>query len=147
MSPHNKICRLSVLIPVYNEEKTFRTMLEGIQRIRPSNLRKEYIVVDDGSTDGTLEAVRNTPCPGLRVFRHERRLGRGAAIRTAIRHARGDFIVFQDADLEYDPQAHVSVMEPLLDGRADAVFGSRFLRKGNTFLAWSYVGNKSSAWP
>jgi glycosyltransferase involved in cell wall biosynthesis len=122
--------RLSVLIPVYNEKKT---LLEIIARVREIDIPKEIILVDDGSSDGTVEVFKTQvegKFPDVRVFYHEQNKGKGAAIRTAIEHATGDFVIVQDADLEYDPNDYFRLLEPLVDGRADVVFGSRFIGGG-----------------
>ena len=121
--------KLSVIIPVYNER---RTLEEVLGRVARAPMEKEVIVVDDGSDDGTREilqrlaknAGRSDP---LRIVFHERNQGKGAAVRTGIAQATGDWILIQDADLEYDPQDYPVLLAPLLDGRADVVYGSRFL--------------------
>ena len=135
--------RLSVLIPVYNETKT---LLEIIERVREIDVPKEIILVDDGSTDGTVEIFK-TQIEGqfsdVRVFYHEKNKGKGAAIRTAIGHATGDFVIVQDADLEYDPNDYFRLLEPLVDGRADVVFGSRFIGGGphRVCFFWHRIAN------
>lgn len=117
---------LSVVMPVFNER---RTVLEILARVRAAEVPKEILLVDDGSTDGTCDLLRQQVegCfPDVRVFYHDYNQGKGAAIRTALAATRGDFVVVQDADLEYDPQEYCLLLAPLLDGRADVVFGSRF---------------------
>ena len=134
---------LSVLIPVYNE---VNTLLELIDRVRDVEITKEIILVDDGSTDGTRELMRTQiegQFPDVKVFYHEQNQGKGAAIRTAIAQATGDYLIVQDADLEYDPREYYTLLEPLLDGRADVVYGSRFLGGGahRVHFFWHRVGN------
>ena len=122
--------KLSVLIPVYNE----RTMVERCLTLvlavpLPENMERELVVVDDRSTDGTWDILARLAAgqPEIRLIRHEANQGKGAAVRTAIQHATGDFAIIQDADLEYDPADYPSLLRPLLDGHADAVYGSRYL--------------------
>ena len=132
--------KLSVLVPVYNEVGTID---EIIRRIRAVPLDKEIIVVDDGSTDGTRERLAEIDrLDGVRIILHERNRGKGAALRTAITAAEGDVLIVQDADLEYDPKEYPALLEPILDGRADVVFGSRFLGGPHRVLYfWHSVGN------
>ena len=114
---------LSVIMPVYNEAGTID---EIIRRVMAVNLPKELVIVDDGSTDGTREKLRALPpAEGLRVIFHERNQGKGAAVRTGLAAAKGDVMVIQDADLEYDPQEFLDLLKPILHGDADVVFGSR----------------------
>lgn len=134
---------LSVLIPVYNE---VHTLLEILARVREVEIKKEIIIVDDGSTDGTRDLLREKvegQFPDVKVVYHTHNQGKGAAIRTAIQHATGDYMIIQDADLEYDPREYFALLEPLLDGRADVVFGSRFLGGGphRVHFFWHRVGN------
>jgi len=132
--------RLSVLIPVYNEKAT---IAEIIRRVQAVPLEKEIIVVDDCSTDGTREILEALPPGTIKLVKHERNRGKGAAIRSGIPLATGEFVVIQDADLEYDPRDYHRLLEPLQDGRADAVYGSRFLGGPHRVLFfWHYVGNK-----
>ena len=122
--------KLSVLMPVYNERTTVeRCVALVLNAPLPEDMERELIVVDDRSTDGTWDIVRRlaSELPRIRLFRHECNCGKGAALRTAIAQAAGDFCVVQDADLEYDPGEYARLLRPLLDGRADAVFGSRYL--------------------
>jgi glycosyltransferase involved in cell wall biosynthesis len=133
---------LSIIVPVYNERATIRKVLQTVARTKTPGLRKEILVVDDASTDGTLEVLRGFRLKGLRLFTHPVNRGKGAAIRTAIPHTQGDFVIIQDADLEYDPSEYPMLMKTLLEGSADAVFGSRFLGTRRVFLFWHYVGNK-----
>lgn len=136
--------KLSVLMPVYNEAKTIREILE---RVRAVDLAKEIIVVDDGSDDGTREVLRNEvedKLADVRVFYSPQNQGKGAAVRKAIKEATGVVCVVQDADLEYDPEEYFQLLEPILDGRADAVYGTRFMGGGphRVHLFWHYVGNQ-----
>lgn len=137
--------KLSVLIPAYNEHESIE---ELIRRVAAVNLGPgseiEIIVVDDGSTDGTREILANLNAPGLRVIEHERNQGKGGAIRTALAAATGDAVVFQDADLEYDPQDYARLWPLIAGGQAQVVYGARdlgeqaFLRRfGNHFLTWA----------
>ena len=134
---------LSVLIPVYNEVKTLKEILA---RVREVEIKKEVVLVDDGSTDGTRDLLRNEidgKYPDVKVVYHPQNRGKGAAIRTAIQSATGDYLIVQDADLEYDPREYFALLEPLLDGRADVVFGSRFAGGGahRVHFFWHRWGN------
>ncbi len=122
--------KVSILVPVYNERTLVERSLEAvIQAPLPENLEREVVVVDDCSTDGTSAILERLAVrwPQIRLHRHAVNQGKGAAGRTAIRHAAGDFCLIQDADLEYDPKDYPQLMRPLLEGHADAVFGSRYL--------------------
>lgn len=123
----------SILIPVYNEEAYLATVVEKVLSAPlPEGVERELILVDDRSTDGTPRVVRELveKYPDkIRAFRQPTNQGKGAAIRRAIQEMRGDFAIFQDADLEYDPNEYPLILAPLLDGRADVVYGSRFARR------------------
>jgi glycosyltransferase involved in cell wall biosynthesis len=134
--------KLSIIIPVYNERKTLRTIIERVRAVEGIN--KEIVLVDDYSTDGTRELY-----PELRelvdqIVLHDVNKGKGAAIRTGIQYATGDYIVIQDADLEYDPQEYHVLLQPVLSGDADVVYGSRFLggRPHRVLYFWHSLGNK-----
>jgi len=134
--------RLSVVIPVYNERASVAALIERVQAVP---IPKEILVVDDGSTDGTREVLDGLAgTEGLRVLRHERNRGKGAALRTGFREATGDVVIVQDADLEYDPAEYRKLLQPLLDGKADVVYGSRFIggESHRVLFFWHYVGNK-----
>ena len=134
--------RLSVVMPVYNERKSVAV---SIRRVRNVALSIEIICVDDGSTDGTRDVLQQLKQQGLidQLILQPQNRGKGAAVRTGIAAATGDVIVIQDADLEYDPAELPTLMAPILDGRADAVFGSRFLGGPHRVLYfWHSVGNK-----
>lgn len=121
---------LSIVIPVYNEEATIEALVERVLAA-PIELDKELIVVDDGSTDGTLDRLERFDREnGIRVVRHARNRGKGAALRSGFRVAQQDLIIVQDADLEYDPRDYRQLLQPLLDGKAEVVFGSRFAAGG-----------------
>ncbi|MCY2955922.1 MAG: glycosyltransferase family 2 protein [Planctomycetota bacterium] len=117
---------LSVVMPIYNERKT---LLAIVAAVRAVPIRKELVLVDDGSKDGSRELLDEIAAqfPDVRVVKHERNQGKGAALKTGFQHARGDFVVIQDADLEYDPNDYPLLLQPLLSGEADVVYGSRFL--------------------
>src|SRR5437879_12097692 len=115
--------RVSVIVPVYNEVAHVDELLQAIQS---SPVEKEIIVVDDGSTDGTREKLQAFPSvDGLTLVFHERNYGKGAAVRTALAHARGEYVLIQDSDLEYDPQDYPALLQPLQQGKANVVYGVR----------------------
>ncbi len=145
MSSEAKV--LSVVIPCYNEAKTVRDLVRRVQAAPARGLQKEIVIVDDGSTDGTrevLDSIEHDPelGPGVRVVLQPKNAGKGAALRRGFSEATGDFVVIQDADLEYDPKDYDVLLTPLLDGRADVVFGSRFLGGPHrVHLFWHYLAN------
>jgi glycosyltransferase involved in cell wall biosynthesis len=131
---------VSILIPVYNEKQTIQQVIELVQQ---APYDKEIIIVDDCSTDGTRQILQQSQWPAnVRIFYHERNLGKGAGIRTGVQQATKEVIVIQDADLEYDPKDLEVVLKPIADGKADVVYGSRFLGIHRAFLFWHYLGNK-----
>ncbi len=140
--------KLSILMPVYNERTVVeRCISQVLTAPLPENMERELVIVDDHSSDGTfpiLEGMAHA-FPQIRLYRHERNQGKGAAVRTAIQQAAGDFSLIQDADLEYDPSEYPRLLRPLLDGHADAVFGSRYMAGEQTrvLLFWHSVINKS----
>ncbi len=132
--------KLSVIVPVYNERETVREILE---RVRAVEVEKEIIVIDDGSTDGTRDILREEEGRGdVRVIYHPQNRGKGAAIRTGLEHATGDVVLIQDADLEYDPRDYPRLLQPILEGRAEVVYGSRFRGRCESMLFWHALGNK-----
>jgi len=136
--------RLSIIIPVYNEVNTIR---EIINRVDAVELDKEIIIVDDCSTDGTRELIKDIRDNGkfnsdLRVVYHSKNQGKGAAIRAGINYTTGDIVIIQDADLEYDPEDYRILIKPIIEGKADVVYGSRFLGIHRCFMFWHYMGNK-----
>jgi glycosyltransferase involved in cell wall biosynthesis len=135
--------KLSIVIPCYNEAKTIRTLVE---RVRSSPYPdKEIIIVDDCSRDGTRDVLRTQIEPMVdKILYHEVNQGKGAALRTGFAAATGDAVIVQDADLEYDPNEYPKLMRPILDGKADVVFGSRFMggEAHRVHFFWHMVGNK-----
>ncbi|MBW2566356.1 MAG: glycosyltransferase family 2 protein [Deltaproteobacteria bacterium] len=132
--------KLSIVIPVYNE---IGTVDEILKRVGSAPQDKEIIVVDDGSTDGTTEWLKKSAGEGVQVLFHQKNRGKAAALRTGFEKVTGDIVIIQDADLEYDPREYGRLIEPILDGRADVVYGSRFTGGPQRVLFfWHYVGNK-----
>ena len=142
--------KLSVLVPVYNEE---RTLEEVLRRVSAIPTPKEIILVDDGSQDRSREILTrlqkesdraNDPINKIRVFFQPQNQGKGAAIKTALSHVTGEVIIIQDADLEYDPKDYPALLEPIQSGDADVVYGTRFYGGGahRVFFFWHYVGNQ-----
>lgn len=131
---------ISVIIPVFNEEKTIAPIIERVKNV-PLPIAREIIVVDDASTDKTVQILK--AISGIRLVESSRNQGKGAALRKGFEAAGGDLILVQDADLEYHPEEYPKLLAPILAGKADIVYGSRFLRKPRgTFLFWHYLGNK-----
>lgn len=134
--------KLSIVIPVYNEKNTIKELIQRVLEV-DVGLIKEIIIVDDGSDDGTKEILKSINEPHIKVIYHNTNQGKGTALRTGFNEAEGDIILVQDADLEYDPKEYPRLLEPILDGRADAVYGSRFLGGPHRALYyWHYVGNR-----
>jgi glycosyltransferase involved in cell wall biosynthesis len=132
--------KISVIMPVYNEKHTLEKILE---KVRAVDLEKEIIMVDDGSTDGTREMLREMKlADNERVFFHEKNMGKGAALRTGFNHATGDFVMVQDADLEYDPQDYFKMLKPVQEGHARVVYGSRFTGERQNIFLHHWVGNR-----
>ena len=132
---------LSVIVPCYNEEATIQTILEQVQAVA---LNKEIVVVDDCSADGTPAIIARLAAsdPAVRVIRHPVQRGKGQAIRTGLAAATGDIVIIQDADLEYDPNDYYDLVQPIVAGKVDVVFGSRFLGRHTGMYFWNAVGNK-----
>ncbi len=135
--------KLSIIIPCYNEK---RYLAELISRVKKSPVKeKEIILVDDGSTDGTTEQIKsNLEQEVDKVIYHTENMGKGTAIKTGLKHVTGDVVIIQDADLEYDPEEYPKLMKPIEEGKADVVYGSRFLGEGphRVHMFWHYIGNK-----
>lgn len=132
---------LSVIIPVYNETSTLDTVM---QQVLSTPFSKQIILVDDCSTDGTRDRIQQIEGQGIEKYFHEKNQGKGAAIRTAWNKVKGDIVIIQDADLEYDPSDYQALLRPILEGKADVVFGSRFIGGGphRVLLFWHSLGNR-----
>ena len=141
-TPQAASLKLSIIIPCYNERNTIESIVEAV-RSSPVQ-HKEVIVIDDCSTDGTRDILAQKIAPIVsRVIYHDRNQGKGAALRTGIAAATGDVVIIQDADLEYDPQEYPSLLEPFIHGKADVVFGSRFMggKPHRVVYYWHSLGN------
>jgi len=137
--------KLSIIMSVYNERETLREILSQVRSVDLGGIEKEIVAVDDGSTDGSRDILAEEAAAGdLKAFYHDVNQGKGAGIRTGIEHASGDIILIQDADLEYDPADYPKLVQPLLDGKADVVYGSRFAggEPHRVLYFWHYVGNR-----
>ncbi len=141
--------KLSIIIPAFNESLTLPCVLDKINAARlPAGIGREVVVVDDGSTDATPAAVAASiaahPELEIRLVRHEVNRGKGAALRSGISHAAGDYLVIQDADLEYDPGEYAELLKPVIDGHADVVYGSRFMgsKAHRILFFWHTIGNR-----
>lgn len=132
---------MSVIIPVYNEKETIREIYESVRAV---DIEKEIILVDDGSDDGTREILSSLKGDFTRIIFHDRNRGKGASLRTGLREATGDIVIIQDADLEYNPAEYPKLIEPILSGKADVVYGSRFVtgEYRRVLFFWHYTGNK-----
>ncbi len=137
---------LSVVIPVFNEKDTLLEIVRCVEAVSMAGITKEIVLVDDFSTDGTRKLLKEQleGREGIRVFYHDRNRGKGAALRTGIAQTRGDIVLIQDADLEYDPREYPKLLAPILAGKADVVYGSRFAggESKRVLYFWHSLGNK-----
>ena len=136
--------KLSVIIPVYNEENTIKNVIDKVKKVHIKGISKEIIVIDDFSTDRTRNALEKIKDKSLKVLHHKKNIGKGAAIRTGLQNATGDIILIQDADLEYDPKEYEKLLSPLIKNKVDVVYGSRLnsIRKNmKNMYKLHYIGN------
>jgi glycosyltransferase involved in cell wall biosynthesis len=141
--------KLTIVIPAYNESKTIHLILDKVRAVNLlEDIQKEIVIVDDCSKDGTYETIQeyiqNNSVAEISLYKHEKNQGKGAALHTGIKKATGDFVIVQDADLEYDPEEYNILLKPMIDGVADVVYGSRFMG-GNPhriLFFWHSIGNK-----
>jgi len=136
---------LSIIVPVYNEKKTIEEIIRRIDKV-DVGMKKEIIVVDGCSTDGTKEILNNIKRDDLRVIHEEKRMGKGAAVRRGLSEAQGEIILIQDADLEVNPAEYPYLLNPILAGHKQVVFGSRFLKGKGLTRFGSYIGNQLITW-
>ncbi len=134
--------KLSIVMPVFNEKTTIKEILRQVRAVDLGDIDKEIIVVDDYSTDGTVDILKLEVDSSLKVFLHKQNQGKGAAVRTGISKATGDLIIIQDADLEYDPEDYEKLIAPVLKGKAEVVYGSRFTGERRNMMFWHYLGNR-----
>lgn len=132
--------KLSVIIPVFNEKATIREILHCVKSV---DIDKEIIIVDDFSTDGTRDVLGQIEDESIQIYYHDQNLGKGAALRTGINKSSGEIIIIQDADLEYDPNDYHKIIAPILSGKADVVYGSRFMgdQAHRVVFFWHRIGN------
>lgn len=133
--------KLSIIIPAYNEVKTIDKIIKWVKNVKLKNIKKEIIVIDDFSTDGTREKLKKIKDKSVRVFFHKKNFGKGMAVRTGLKHSRGDIIIIQDADLEYSPKEYPKLIKPIIEKKTNVVYGSRFIKKHKPRYIFYYLGN------
>lgn len=140
--------KISIVIPVYNEKSTLKELIKAVEEAPlPEGMEREIVMTDDYSTDGTRDVLKGMG-EKYKILYHDKNMGKGAALRTCFKHISGDIIIVQDADLEYDPKEYMSLIKPILDDKADVVYGSRFLggRPHRVLFYWHSVGNRMLTW-
>jgi glycosyltransferase involved in cell wall biosynthesis len=130
--------KLSILIPVYNEKNTIK---EIIAQVKKAWKNKQIIIIDDGSTDGTRQILEKIKDKEIKILYHSKNQGKGAALKTGVKHVTGDYVIIQDADLEYDPEDYQIMLRPIQRGKAEVVYGSRFLGEHRNLLFWNRLAN------
>jgi len=142
-TPPPKLRKLSVVVPVFNERNTLVEILRRMRAVElPDSIEREIIVVDDGSDDGTRDVLKQLGDSTVRIIMHERNRGKGAAVRTGAANATGEYVLVQDADLEYDPDDWPKLLNPILRGRTRVVYGSRFTGERRNMLFAHWIGNR-----
>jgi len=136
--------KLSIIIPVFNEEKTLEEIVRRVLAVGLPGVKKEIIIIDDRSTDGTGETLEKIKkeYPEFKIYYHQQNQGKGAAVRTGLKQATGDYILIQDADLEYDPRDIPRLLKPVQEKKAEVVYGSRFTGEHRNMFFWHMMGNK-----
>ena len=139
--------KLSIVIPVYNEKNTIKKILDLVEQVQLDDIEKEIIIVDDFSIDGTRDVLKGLENK-YKIFYHSENMGKGEALRTGFKQVSGDIIIIQDADLEYDPEDYKKVLRPIIEDKADVVYGSRFIGSDphRVLFFWHYMGNKFLTW-
>lgn len=135
---------VTIIIPVFNEKETIQQIIQKVKQAKTFHLEKEIIIVNDCSSDGTDKVLDGVIDSNINIFHHSKNQGKGAALRTGFSKATGDIVIIQDADMEYDPNEYEILLEPIIYGKADVVFGSRFIssRPHRVLYFWHYLGNK-----
>ena len=143
-----KFKKISIVIPIYNEKETLRDILKAVDKAAlPKGMTREIVLIDDYSMDGTRDILKKLE-KKYKIYYHRKNKGKGAALRTGFKQATGDIIIIQDADLEYDPKEYVKLLAPILDDKADIVYGSRFMggEPHRVLLYWHSWGNRMLTW-